>query len=89
MKFFVGSNPAGQSRRQDRLQACRKADGVMLGSWCWRRRVDFKWERWHSNHTVIHLRAEEVGGGGFYGFGLRVLFEFYVVEHEAEIFFSV
>ena len=50
--------------------------------------LDFKWQCGDFDDAACHLGAEEVGGSGFDCFGFRVLVEFEVVKHEAEVFFT-
>lgn len=51
--------------------------------------LEYERERGDGEGAVCHLRAEEVGGGGFDGFRSGVLIELDVVEHEAEVFFAM
>ena len=52
-------------------------------------RLDFEGQRWDGDDSVAHVGAEEMGYGRFDFFGARILIELDVVEHEAEVFFTV
>jgi hypothetical protein len=50
--------------------------------------LDFEWECGDFDDAVFHLGAEEMGRSRFDGFGFRVLVEFKIEKHEAEVFFT-